>query len=196
LRTKGSWKHRRTRDGERNREKGLKEKYRGVNWGDILRTRKKKQESFLERTERGGHYWQRERKIEEEEIGRSRRDKKTSHRNATVCNRILPPAAPPWDTVRSAFPCPSPPPPPSSASPLPSSIVLLMNSGEWIIIHSPLFTWTVESHCLWFGPIPTQSKKNKNKNLSKKLWFPRVFFLLFLFNIGLYFYTVKIQIRY
>jgi hypothetical protein len=42
LRTKGSWKHRRTRDGERNREKGLKEKYRGVNWGDILRTRKKK----------------------------------------------------------------------------------------------------------------------------------------------------------
>jgi hypothetical protein len=40
LRTKGSWKHRRTRDGERNREKGLKEKYRGVNCGDILRTRK------------------------------------------------------------------------------------------------------------------------------------------------------------
>jgi hypothetical protein len=68
-----------------------------------------------------------------------------------------------------------------------------MNSGEWIIIHSPLFTWTVESHCLWVRPISTQSKK---KNLLKKLWFPRVFFLLFLFNIGLYFYTVKIQIRY
>jgi hypothetical protein len=106
-----------------------------VNWGDILRTRKKKKkkekkkERFLERTERGGHNFQMERKIEEEEIGRNRRDKKTSHRNATVCNRILPPAAPPRDTVRSAFPCPSPPPP-SSASPLPSSIVLLMNSGE------------------------------------------------------------------
>ena len=135
-----------------------------------------------------------ERKIEEEEIGRSRRDKKRSHRNATICNRILPPAAPPQDTVRSAFPCPSPPPP-SSASPLPSSIVLLMNSGEWIIIHSPLFTWTVESHCLWVGPIPTQSKKIKIKPFEKIVISPRIFSIIFVY-IGLYFYTVKIQIRY
>jgi hypothetical protein len=47
----------------------------------------------------------------------------------------------------------------------------------------------------WLGRVrPNQEKKILQKNILKNMWFSRIFFYWIFLSIGLYFYTVKIQI--
>jgi hypothetical protein len=76
------------------------------------------------------------------------------------------------------------------------------------LIHSSLFTWTLESPLFvlvfwarqhwhrpkWLGR--ARPSKQISKNILKNLWFSRVFFNWILLNISLYFYIIKIQIQY
>jgi hypothetical protein len=76
-----------------------------------------------------------------------------------------------------------------------------MNSGEWINSLSIVCFMFLELKSIsptqndWAGSGPIQ-KQNFQKNIFENLWFFRVFFYWISLNIGLYFYTVKIQIQF
>jgi hypothetical protein len=73
-----------------------------------------------------------------------------------------------------------------------SSIFLQLNIGEWINLLSTVSSAGQHRPRL-VGPGRAHSKKNPFKKIYD---FPTYFSINFLLNISLYFYNVKIQIRY